>query len=143
MPGEYSETLGDIVASQPISIRSIEDTLRELHDDTHHDRLELQEQMDEGKGTPAAYARHEKDYNVFWAEDQERRITEDPTRSKVPAEPINATKVAHFLAYEAFREKVLSHLFPFFNSLKSLLSAHPMGSSCLEHRWAHPMFLSA
>lgn len=106
MPDESSETLGDILASQPISTRTIEETLRELHDDTHHDRLELQEQMDEGKGTPVAYARHEKDYYTFWAEDQERRIVEDPSRSKIPAEPINATKVAHFLAYEAFREKV-------------------------------------
>ncbi len=82
------------------------EVIQELHDESHAERLALQEQMDAEKGTHVAYPRHYSRYLMEWSLDQDQRITEDPTRMRIDAEPITATKVAHYLSKEAFRPKV-------------------------------------
>lgn len=93
-------------APETLLVRSAAETIQELHDESHVKRLELREQMDAEKGTRTAYPRHYSRYLLEWSLDQDQRVKDDPTRMRINAEPITATKVAHFLSKEAFRPKV-------------------------------------
>lgn len=81
-------------------------SLTRLDDESHLNRLALQREMVEGKGTEEAYARHLKSYAAFWDMFQAQNMAKDPSWTEVPAHPITAAKVAHFLQHEAQRNKV-------------------------------------
>ncbi len=64
---------------QTIGLRSMAEVIQELHDESHAERLALQEQMDAEKGTHVVYPHHYSRYLMEWSLDQDQRITEDPT----------------------------------------------------------------
>jgi hypothetical protein len=53
--------------------------LTDIQHAAHLNRLALQNQMMEGKGTEDVYFRHIKNYENFWAQDQDRRARENPS----------------------------------------------------------------
>jgi len=84
--------------------------LADIQHSAHLNRLALQKQMTEGKGTEDAYPRHIKNYEAFWMKDQERRAKENPNHCRISAHPIVGEKVAIFLEHERTRNKVpISH----------------------------------
>ena len=80
--------------------------LTDIQHSAHVNRLALQKQMMEGKGTEDAYPRHIKNYESFWAQDQDRRARENPNHHRISAHPIIGEKVAIFLEHERTRAKV-------------------------------------
>ena len=80
--------------------------LTDIQQAAHLNRLALQKQMTEGKGTEDAYPRHIKNYETFWAQDQDRRVKENPNHQWIDAHPIIGEKVAIFLEHERTRAKV-------------------------------------
>lgn len=80
--------------------------LTDIQHAAHLNRLALQKQMTEGKGTEDAYPRHIKNYESFWAQDQDRRARENPNHHRISAHPIIGEKVAIFLEHERTRAKV-------------------------------------
>ncbi|KAF9237433.1 hypothetical protein BU15DRAFT_30358, partial [Melanogaster broomeanus] len=57
------------------------------------------------KETKRSYARHVRNYVVWWENEQSRLASECPTRPRIPALPITPAKVVLFLDYETTREK--------------------------------------
>ena len=88
------------------SFDDIRVSLASIQHEAHLNRLELQKGMTKGKGTDEAYPRHVKNYVTFWEADQERRLKDNPTYTKIPAHPIIGEKVAIFLQHEITRNKV-------------------------------------
>jgi hypothetical protein len=89
-----------------------EETRKELSfaimdQETHTERLAIQEDVRSGKGTDPAYLRHLKNYEKFTELDQARRIAEDPNWKSLPSHPITVVKVAIFMEYETKRCKVI------------------------------------
>lgn len=80
--------------------------LARIQNEAHLNRLQLQQQLDNGKGTNEAYPRHIKNYKIFWEADQDRRAKLDPNHIRTPAHPIIGEKVSLFLNYEITRNKV-------------------------------------
>jgi len=80
--------------------------LTDIQQAAHLNRLALQKQMTEGKGTEDAYPRHIKNYETFWAQDQDRRAKENPNHQWIDAHPIIGEKVAIFLKHERTCAKV-------------------------------------
>jgi len=80
--------------------------LTDIQHTAHLNRLALQKQMTEGKGTEDAYPRHVKNYETFWNQDQDRRVKENPNHCRISAHPIIGEKVAIFLEHERTRNKV-------------------------------------
>ncbi|KAL4257053.1 hypothetical protein AB1N83_013839 [Pleurotus pulmonarius] len=76
-----------------------------LEEESHANRLAVQADMTQGKGTEAAYGRHVKDYTIFWDDNQAMRAATDPSYAVIPSFPITATKVAIYLAYATTRCK--------------------------------------
>jgi hypothetical protein len=91
----------DLISSQTAS-----QPLTEIQHAAHLNRLALQKQMTEGKGTEDAYPRHVKNYELFWVQDQDRRARENPNHIRISAHPIVGEKVAIFLEHERTRNKV-------------------------------------
>lgn len=79
--------------------------LAHIQNEAHLNRLQLQQQMDDGKGTNEAYPRQVKNYEKFWEDDQNRRAKLDPNHIATPAHPIIGEKVAIFLQHEMTRNK--------------------------------------
>ncbi|KJA16581.1 hypothetical protein HYPSUDRAFT_219351 [Hypholoma sublateritium FD-334 SS-4] len=73
--------------------------------ETHAQRLALEDSIASETGTQIAYARHLKGYEKWWVSDQSRRREEDNTLEYIPSHPITATKVALFLEFETTRPK--------------------------------------
>ena len=91
--------------------QSANQALTRIQNEAHLNRLQLQRQMDKGKGTNEAYPRHVKNYEKFWEADQDRRAKLDPNHIRTPAHPIIGEKVAIFLFNEISRNKVCSTRF--------------------------------
>jgi hypothetical protein len=85
----------------------IELSLAVMDQETHAERLAIQEDVRSGKGTDPAYLRHLKNYEKFTELDQARRIAEDPNWKSLPPHPITVVKVATFMEYETKRCKVI------------------------------------
>lgn len=77
-----------------------------IQNEAHLNRLQLQRQMDKGKGTNEAYPRHVKNYEKFWEADQDRRAKLNANHIRTPAHPIIGEKVSLFLFHEMTRNKV-------------------------------------
>lgn len=77
-----------------------------LEKDSHRLRLEMVRQEQSGKQTKKTYDRHLKSYRDWWERTQAEIAAGDSARVPLPAFPITATKVAHFLQYESTRGKV-------------------------------------
>ena len=77
-----------------------------LTQETHAQRLALEDSMASETGTQTAYARHLKGYENWWINDQMKRMEADSTLHHIPPHPITATKVALFLEFETVRPKV-------------------------------------
>jgi len=92
--------------SNSIPSQTTSQPLTEIQHAAHLNRLALQKQMTEGKGTEDAYPRHVKNYETFWAQDQDRRARENPNHIRISAHPIVGEKVAIFLEHERTRNKV-------------------------------------
>jgi hypothetical protein len=87
-----------------------------MDQETHAERLAIQEDVRSGKGTDPAYLRHLKNYEKFTELDQARRFVEDPNWKTLPPHPITVVKVATFMEYETKRCKVIylqTLIFPF------------------------------
>jgi hypothetical protein len=87
-----------------------------MDQETHAERLAIQEDVRSGKGTDPAYLRHLKNYEKFTELDQARRFAEDPNWKTLPPHPITVVKVATFMEYETKRCKVIylqTLIFPF------------------------------
>lgn len=82
-----------------------------IQNEAHLNRLQLQRNMDKGKGTNEAYPRHVKNYEKFWEADQDRRGKLNPNHVRTPAHPIIGEKVSLFLHYEMSRNKVILSAF--------------------------------
>ena len=81
-------------------------SLAQLKDEAHANRLAIQRQLVEGKGTEEAYRRHVRNYLAFWSGFQDQKVSEDPKWVRIPAHPIIGDKVAIFLQHETTRKKV-------------------------------------
>ena len=94
------------------TVESTAQALARIQNEAHLNRLRLQQQLDNGKGTNEAYPRHVKNYEKFWEADQNRRAKLDPNHIRTPAHPIIGEKVSIFLFHEMNRNKVrfLCHL---------------------------------
>ncbi|KAF8057163.1 hypothetical protein FPV67DRAFT_576935 [Lyophyllum atratum] len=108
-----------------------------LHQQTHQNRLALQEDMTSGKGTEEAYARHLKEYHAFWAEDQVRLCREDPSWVAMDAQPITVIKAAIFLEYETTRWKKTSDGRPIVGELVGLSSIKQAVNALESYRVNH------
>ncbi|KJA13262.1 hypothetical protein HYPSUDRAFT_59992 [Hypholoma sublateritium FD-334 SS-4] len=73
--------------------------------ETHAQRLALEDSMVSETGTQTVYARQLKGYEKWWISDQTRRREEDSTLEYISPHPITATKVALFLEFETARPK--------------------------------------
>jgi hypothetical protein len=74
---------------------------------TSHDiRLRLAADERADKGTNGAYARHVRNYVLYWDQHQCEMVAQDPAWTSVPAMPITAAKAVIFLNQERTREKV-------------------------------------
>ena len=98
-------------------VRSLSESLSKIKDQAHANRLTIQQQLIEGKGTEEAYTRHVKSYLSFWSSFQDQKIKEDPQWARIPAHPITGDKVAIFLQHETTRNKVCYY----FTALKIFL----------------------
>ena len=52
-------------------------SLAQLKEEAHANRLAIQQQLVEGKGTEKAYRRHLKNYHAFWSGFQDRKVGEN------------------------------------------------------------------
>ena len=90
--------------------RSATNQMISMTQETHAQRLALEDSMASETGTQTAYARHLKRYETWWISDQTRRREADSELEFIPPHPITATKVALFLEYETVRPKVSKSL---------------------------------
>lgn len=116
-PSPSSELLDDedenpvLPVSAPTCLLTEAESLRLLYDQSHETRIALKNAVDADKGTSTAYERHIRRFKLWWSMDQDRRLREDQRLTRVTSEPVTATKVAIWLAYEATRPKASHHLF--------------------------------
>lgn len=114
MPGTTPQAIPATAASSsgsaPSRARSPtddgDDGMDALRLETHVDRAALCAKMAEGKGTETAYARHVRNYEAFWQDDQDKKVTKNPLMKPTAALPITATKVCQFLKHEMQRNTV-------------------------------------
>lgn len=81
-------------------------SLDALNAASHDIRLRLAVDERADKGTNGAYARHVRNYTLYWDRHQCEMVAQDPTWTPVPAMPITAAKALIFLNQERTREKV-------------------------------------
>ncbi|KAF7304773.1 hypothetical protein MKEN_01191400 [Mycena kentingensis (nom. inval.)] len=75
----------------------VPDSLSLIEAATHEHRLKSIAQQQSDKGTESAYSRHVTAYVKYWDDGQRAWVANHPGCLPVPAMPITATKVAHFL----------------------------------------------
>lgn len=100
-------TMPDIPAETFTKELSAEEVLELYNTMTYEHRNERQEQLDTEKGTVPAYDRHIEAYEDFWDVFQVREQMKNPSLPRIPAYPINPTKVTLFLEYEIVWPKVI------------------------------------
>jgi hypothetical protein len=87
---------------------------RILDEESHQVRLDLQDRITGDKGTDVVYARHHRNYEDWWQQDQTRRVHDSKAMESsstwecIGAHPITATKVSIFLKHETTRPKLSS-----------------------------------
>ncbi|EJD35984.1 hypothetical protein AURDEDRAFT_130288, partial [Auricularia subglabra TFB-10046 SS5] len=84
---------------------SVADAEALLFDQTHERRVARDRAQQEATNTDKTYRRHVQNYLEHWERRQDEEQQRNPAWPRVPAMPINATKVAIFIEYEMTREK--------------------------------------
>jgi hypothetical protein len=90
----------------PSTAPTVQDILSQYDKLTYENRAERQDRLDADKGTATAYDRHLETYEEFWSDFQDQEQLKKPFQPRIPAYPINTTKVILFLEYEITRPKV-------------------------------------
>ncbi|KAF9232053.1 hypothetical protein BU15DRAFT_67816 [Melanogaster broomeanus] len=90
-----------VLPSDPMQL-----ALHNLDMEAHAVRARVIADERDDKETKRSYARHVRNYVVWWENEQSRLASECPTRPRIPALPITPAKVVLFLDYETTREKL-------------------------------------
>lgn len=85
-------------------------SLARLERESHLWQAQRVQETQESTQTHRSYYRHVSNYEVFWEQLQRERRAADHAWTNIPAFPVTATKVAHFLQHELSREKVSVYL---------------------------------
>lgn len=117
-PPDFATVSSSVLGTLPLLAQHSRQMF-ELTQESHSQRLAIQDGMASDKGTQTAYTRHLRNYEIWWEKDQARRMALEAasadssnlssstvSRVLIPAHPINATKVALFLTHETSRAKV-------------------------------------
>jgi hypothetical protein len=113
---------------------------RILDEESHQVRLDLQDRITGDKGTDVVYARHHRNYEDWWQQDQTRRVHDSKAMESsstwecIGAHPITAMKVSIFLKHETTRPKVSIVYKPVHFLLTQVFSYHRATAlHCLAH----------
>ena len=116
--------------------------LHDLEAETYHDRNIIQAQLARDKGTADSYPRHLRTYRKWFTLDQDRRLAANLSQMWIQSEPITATKVAAFLAYETKQLKVSFMLILYFLPITAS-SIHLVVKTFLGLWWVTNILASA